>query len=221
MSTTLWVCAGASSPARIDGYPVFLPFSKRNFGIQTAINAIWSNATHHRRPPTPRAVNHIIRIHNNMKISIPILAATLALGGCASVLNDVTHPIKVETLTQAGETVSGADCKLTNDYGVFKQKSGETGQIRRSSKDLDIVCTDQKNPDAVARATSRANGGMFGNIILGGGIGAIIDHNKGTAYTYPTWVQLVFGKTLAFDRSMEKEGQPVPPSIPEAKEAKN
>jgi hypothetical protein len=50
---------------------------------------------------------------------------------------------------------------------------------------------------------------MWGNIILGGGIGAIVDHNKGTAYTYPTWVQLVFGKSLVFDRQMEKEGQPV------------
>ena len=53
---------------------------------------------------------------------------------------------------------------------------------------------------------------MFGNIILGGGIGAIIDHNKGTAYTYPTWVQLIFGKSLVFDRSAEKEGQPTVPT---------
>lgn len=37
----------------------------------------------------------------------------------------------------------------------------------------------------------------------------IIGHNKGTAYTYPTWVQLVFGQSLVFDRSDEKEGQPV------------
>jgi hypothetical protein len=49
---------------------------------------------------------------------------------------------------------------------------------------------------------------MWGNLIIGGGIGAIIDHNKGTAYTYPTWVQLIFGKTLVFDRTTEKEGQP-------------
>ena len=81
-------------------------------------------------------------------------------------------------------------------------------QIRRSSKDLDIVCKTAEQNDATGRAISRANGGMFGNIILGGGIGAIIDHNKGTAYTYPTWIQLIFGKSLVFDRSAEKEGQP-------------
>jgi hypothetical protein len=116
--------------------------------------------------------------------------------------------MKVETKTQAGELVSGAECKLSNDYGTVIVKSGDTTQIRRSSKDLDIQCKDPKNPDATARAISRANSGMWGNIILGGGIGAIIDHNKGTAYTYPTWIQLIFGKTLVFDRSAEKEGQP-------------
>jgi hypothetical protein len=58
--------------------------------------------------------------------------------------------------------------------------------------------------------------GLAGNIIFGGGIGAIIDHNKGTAYTYPSWIQLVFGKSLVFDRSTEKDGQPVPGMEPNA-----
>ncbi len=136
------------------------------------------------------------------------VAAVLACSGCASIVNDSTHPMKVETKNQAGELVAGADCRLSNDYGTVTVKSGDTTQVRRSSKDLDIVCKDPKNPDASARAISRANGGMWGNIIFGGGIGAIIDHNKGTAYTYPTWVQLVFGKSLVFDRTAEKEGQP-------------
>lgn len=136
------------------------------------------------------------------------LVAVILLSGCASVVNDSTHPVKVETKTLEGKLVSNAECKLTNDYGSFSAKSGDTIQIRRSSKDLDIVCKAVDQQDATARAISRANGGMFGNIILGGGIGAIIDHNKGTAYTYPTWVQLIFGKSLVFDRSAEKDGQP-------------
>lgn len=140
--------------------------------------------------------------------NISMLAVVVACTGCASVMNDSMHPVKVETKTQTGQLVTGADCKMTNDYGTFSVKSGDTTQVRRSSKDLDIVCRDPQNPDANARAISRANSGMWGNIIIGGGIGAIIDHNKGTAYTYPTWVQLVFGQTLIFDRTAEKEGQP-------------
>ncbi|MEY2891567.1 MAG: hypothetical protein RJA98_1475 [Pseudomonadota bacterium] len=143
-----------------------------------------------------------------MKKILFVLASPLLFTGCASVMNDSTHPMKVETKTDAGQLVAGADCKLTNDYGTVSVKSGDTTPVRRSSKDLDITCVHPQNPDAKARAISRANGGMFGNILLGGGIGAIIDHNKGTAYTYPTWVQLVFGKTIIFDRSAEKEGQP-------------
>lgn len=144
------------------------------------------------------------------------VASALALTGCASVVNDTSHPIKVETLTPQGQTVAGAECKLSNDYGSSTMKSGDTAPVRRSSKDLDIVCKHPENPDATARGISRANGGMFGNIILGGGVGAIIDHNKGTAYTYPTWVQLVFGKALVFDRSNEKDGSPTTPTEPAA-----
>jgi hypothetical protein len=150
----------------------------------------------------------------NFRILLPL--AALSLGGCATVMNDSTHPVKVETKTADGRLVSGAECKLSNDYGTVSGKSGDTIQVRRSSKDLDIVCKQPSQGDAMARAISRANAGMFGNIILGGGIGAIVDHNKGTAYTYPTWVQLVFGKTLVFDRTTEKEGQPVMGTEPTA-----
>ncbi len=141
----------------------------------------------------------------------------LSLSGCASIMNETTHPMKVETLTAQGKSVNGAECKFTNDYGSSNGKSGETSQVRRSSKDLDISCKHPDNPEAIARAISRANAGLAGNILIGGGIGAIIDHNKGTAYTYPTWVQLVFGKTVVFDRSVEREGHPVVGVEPSAK----
>lgn len=145
-----------------------------------------------------------------------LIIVCLSFVGCASIVNDTSHPMKVETKTRDGQLVSGADCKLSNDYAAVTVKSGEIVQVRRSSKDLDITCTHPQNPSAIARAISRANAGLAGNILFGGAIGAIIDHNKGTAYTYPTWVQLVFGQTLIFDRSAEKEGQPVQGSLPEA-----
>ena len=151
-----------------------------------------------------------------MNLRISAAAITVFFTGCASITNDSAHPIKIETKTSGGDVVVGADCKLTNDYGSISMKSGDTAQVRRSSKDLDIVCKHPTNPDANARAISRANAGMWGNVIIGGGIGAIIDHNKGTAYTYPTWMQLVFGKTMIFDRSAEKDGSPAVGTEPTA-----
>ena len=120
--------------------------------------------------------------------------------------------MKIETKTEAGVIVAGADCTLSNDKAVTTAKSGETANVRRSNADLEISCKHPTNPDANAKAISRVNGGMFGNIILGGGIGMIIDHNTGNAYTYPAWVQLIFGKALVFDRSAEQDNQPVPPT---------
>ena len=138
------------------------------------------------------------------------VVAMLALTGCASVMNETTHGMKVETKSATGEVVAGAECKFSNDYGTSTGKSGDVVVVRRSNKDLEIVCKAPNNADANGRAVSRTNGGMWGNILIGGGIGAVIDHNRGTAYTYPTWVQLVFGKTLNFDRRDEKDGQPTP-----------
>ncbi len=165
--------------------------------------------------PSPVLSNAPLKSRSPGSISrmAPLCAAALVVmaltTGCASITGDTTHPLRVDTLAN-GKAVRGADCKVTNDYGQVSVKSGDTMQVRSSGKDLDIACVSAENGDARGRAISRANAGMAGNIIFGGGIGAIIDHNKGTAYTYPSWVQLVFGQELMFDRNDEKDGAPVP-----------
>lgn len=126
----------------------------------------------------------------------------LACAGCATMGNDNTQPMRLDTRNAKGDLVAGADCKVSNDHGSISVKSGDTAQVRRSGNDLDIKCTHPENPEASARAISRASAGRAGSAILGLSTGAL--------YSYPGWVQLVFGKTLVFDRSWEKDGQPVP-----------
>lgn len=147
--------------------------------------------------------------------SIAISVSVITLVGCASITGDTTQPVKLDAKTKDKQVVTSAECTMSNDYGTINAKSGQTVQVRRSSKDLDITCVHPNNPNAVGRAISRANAGMAGNIIFGGGIGAIIDHNKGTAYSYPSWIEVVFGETLIFDRSDEKDGQPTPGRAPQ------
>lgn len=144
-----------------------------------------------------------------MMKTILAAAAVLAMTGCASVVNDVTAGMRIDTKTVTGETVVGADCTLTNDYGTTNAKSGRTEAVRRSSKDLEITCSHKGQPDAKGTAISRANAGLAGNIIIGGVIGAVVDHSRGTAYTYPTWIEMIFGQALVFDRGAEKEGTPL------------
>jgi hypothetical protein len=155
-----------------------------------------------------------------MKRAILAMAVASMSTGCATIMNDSSQAIRVETKTESGTPVTGAMCTLKNDYGTVTVKSGDSASVHRSSADLDVVCKDPANPDATARAISRANAGLAGNILIGGGIGAIIDHSKGTAYTYPTWIQLVFGKTMIFDRRAEQEGMPMQGTEPISTAAK-
>ena len=141
------------------------------------------------------------------------IALALRVGAPIFVEEEVVQ--KARTVEVAKETEIGTG--KGDDQAKIKEwleslKPGDFDRIERGK--------DPKNPDAVGRAISRANAGLAGNIIFGGGIGAIIDHNKGTAYTYPTWVQLVFGQTLVFDRSTEKDGQPVTGTQPQPVAAK-
>jgi hypothetical protein len=137
-----------------------------------------------------------------------IVLACAAMTGCASIVNDTTAPIRFETVSATGAEIKDAECRLENDYGQQSLKTPATASVRRSSKDLHVTCVKAGETDGKGVAISRANAGLAGNIIFGGGIGAIIDHNKGTAYTYPQWVRVVMGKLLTFDRRADKEGQP-------------
>lgn len=139
------------------------------------------------------------------------LAAVLATTGCATVLNESTQTVRIETLTPEGDSVQGAECSAANNKATVTFRSGMAPMVRRSSKDLVVRCSMPGYQEASAHLESGVNSGMFGNIILGGAVGAIVDHNKGTAYTYPTWVQLVFGQLLTFDRHDEVANKPVTP----------
>lgn len=127
--------------------------------------------------------------------------------GCASITMSEFHGMRVDTKTADGVVVTGANCKLTNEYAGVEVKSGSSANVRRSNKDMDIVCSTANQSDARGIAISRANAGLAGNILFGGGIGAIIDHNTGKAYTYPNWIQLIFGEARIFDRRLDKEGE--------------
>lgn len=132
----------------------------------------------------------------------------LVLSGCASIVNDTSSPVRLETFAANGSEVKDMECRLENDYGPQTVRTPGTALVRRSSKDLQILCSKPGEADAKGVAVSRANGGMFGNILLGGGVGAIIDHNKGTAYTYPQWMRLVVGRVLGYDRNDDREATP-------------
>lgn len=140
-------------------------------------------------------------------IGLSLLGMSL-LSGCATITGDSTQSIGVETYARTGEKLTGVSCTALNDKGSWMLVAPNSVVVRRSAEDIMINCQKDGHEPGTTRLISRSNAGIWGNIIFGGGVGAIIDHNKGTGYTYPNWVKVQMGKTLTFDRMDEKEGAP-------------
>ena len=70
-----------------------------------------------------------------------------------------------------------------------------------------VMCEKTGMEPGTVRAVSKVGAGMFGNVIFGGGIGAIIDHTKGTAYNYPAVITVVMGETNTLPKSSSKKAK--------------
>jgi hypothetical protein len=140
-------------------------------------------------------------------IKATVLVSISALTGCATIVKDANQPVKVETYTKENTMLEGAKCSAKNERGEWVSTTPGTLVVHRSGQDLMVKCEKQDQPSGFATLISRANGGMFGNILFGGGIGAIIDHNKGTAYSYPDWVRVIMGENLVYDRKNNKDNE--------------
>jgi hypothetical protein len=81
---------------------------------------------------------------------------------------------------------------MTNDVGTWFVTTPGSTTVQRSNKDLQITCKKEGIDVGTASVVSRTKGNMFGNILLGGGIGAIVDHNNGSAY--PSLIKIYMGR---------------------------
>ena len=117
-----------------------------------------------------------------MLLRIFLLLRCLALSGCATVMTSTTQSVRVETVDAAGAEVKGARCELSNPEGTLSVTTPGQIILRESASDLQARCSADGQPaEARGVLVSRLGGAIFGNIILGGGIGAVIDHASGSA----------------------------------------
>ncbi len=132
-------------------------------------------------------------------VLLPIFA------GCATITGSEMQTVSVTTQAPDKTSVAKADCSLKNDKGIWQVTTPGFVSVHRSAEDLDVDCKEDGMTDGLAKAISRAGGDMFGNIIFGGGIGAIIDHEKGTGYNYPDTIAVVMGTSTVIDRRDEDQ----------------
>jgi len=135
-----------------------------------------------------------------MKASIYVITFVAAVtnAGCASITQSENQSLAL-TATYQGKSIDPT-CQLKNDKGSWDSKAPANVTVRKSGEDLEVTCKKEGMPDGLLKAISRAAGSMWGNIIFGGGIGAIVDHNKGTGYNYPDQLPVKMGESVVVDK---------------------
>lgn len=134
--------------------------------------------------------------------AIAILAATT---GCSTLTGSgTTQAVSVQTFEADGKDVEGARCDLSNDEGTWFVSTPGSTVVRRSNRDLQVICRKQGVDAGSAAVASKTKGTMFGNIIFGGGVGAIIDHSNGSAYEYPALIRILMGHVTQKAEAKEK-----------------
>lgn len=139
-----------------------------------------------------------------------VIFASIVLSGCASITSDKMQSLSLTTEDAQGQTIAAAKCTLHNDKGSWDAESPGFVSVHRSAEDLQVECKKNGQPVGMLKAISRAAGGMWGNIVFGGGIGAVIDHSTGTGYNYPDKLPVKMGASIIADRKdNNSESKPV------------
>lgn len=113
--------------------------------------------------------------------------------GCASITGTTNQSVSVQTREPGGKEVTGAACELTNNKGKWFVTTPGSVMVHRSNDDMQVLCNKADLEPGRAGVVSETKGSMFGNIIFGGAIGAVVDHSSGAAYEYPAFIQVLMG----------------------------
>ncbi len=127
--------------------------------------------------------------YGKFMLKLSVLAAAVLLTGCASITGTKMQPLSVTTVFNNQE-VAGVGCTLSNDAGSWFITTPGSTTVHKSTGDLVIDC---KRDVMAGNATvvSKSNTAVWGNILIGGGIGYIIDRNTGAGFDYPNTVAVM------------------------------
>ena len=143
--------------------------------------------------------------------SVPKLlfvAAMLCLGGCATVIKGSSQDILIDSDPQ------GASCELTRSGVILGQVNPTPAKFKvsRDKDALSVACNKAGYGTGRTTVESKFNGATFGNILLGGVIGVVVDASSGANYTYPEQIMVVLPPEG--DAAMPPAGPSVAPPAP-------
>ena len=121
-----------------------------------------------------------------MKIKAMTVAAALAMTGCASITTGTTDDVLVQT---SGCDEGKIECTLTNKDNNVHVRAGRTATLEKGKKNIIINCESRDGSaegSAVMRSQYQAMNA--GNILIGGGVGIIVDAATGAMWKWPATV---------------------------------
>lgn len=126
-----------------------------------------------------------------MRLILLLLLAAALCSGCASVTSGKSQSLTVQAVCGGVEVVD-ASCKLANDKGQWRVTTPGSVLVHKAYGDLSLECTKSGLSPASGSFQSSSNGGVWGNILLGGVIGYAVDAGSGAGFDYPQSLTVVF-----------------------------
>lgn len=125
-------------------------------------------------------------------ILVALLLSSGLFAGCASIVGGTNQVVSVETRDN-DQPHSGAKCKLTNSKGTYYVTTPGTITIHRAYGDLNVRCDKDGQEPGLATVKSTTKAMAFGNVLVGGAIGVVVDTTSGAAYDYPNVILVRMG----------------------------
>ena len=116
---------------------------------------------------------------------IIVLVLSLSSISCASIFSKKSQSLSVNT----GD-VKDATCELFNGKGRYVVNSPGSIVIGQSCDDLNYICRKKGYNEIEGVIAFNHKGSTAGNLILGGGIGYLVDIGTGAACKYPETISL-------------------------------
>ena len=136
----------------------------------------------------------------NKWVMTAVLAASVGLSGCATVLNGTKQPVEFDSDPQGATIVTAQDQTCVTPC-AFEMRRGDDSMITFTAEGYQPV---------TVYVQSRTGAGMAGNLLAGGIIGGVVDASNGAAnhlYPDPVWVRMVpvgqTGEAVLLDKDGE------------------
>jgi|CryBogDrversion2_7_1035282.scaffolds.fasta_scaffold01075_2 hypothetical protein len=133
------------------------------------------------------------------------VALFLAIGGCASVMMGSYQDVFIET--KCGDKPVKAECSVSNEIGEWSVKTPGTLHLHKGYDQLELNCKGDSFDLHKVKITSSGNLPLYGNALIGGGIGVFTDIETRAGFDYPTKITFIVNSCVPGEKLNSEEAK--------------